>query len=485
VRARLWLVGVGLALAAGALARAACLGAEFWLDEIWSLELARDAASPFAVLFNNKHDNNHHLNTIFLTFVPDGVWWGWYRLHSLFAGTASIALAAKAARRWGRAEAVVAAWLVAGCSWLILASAEARGYALCVLFALVAFDALWGHLDSHSRTSLVVYWAATVLGFLSHLTFIYATLGFVVWSLRRFAREGASSNSQLTRLALTHGPPGLVVAAFYVFAVRGMAVGGGPTASPFGVLASLIGRGLGGPDALKSLPFLVGAAGLFAFGLRRLGREGSDLWVFFLVSCLLAPGLYLAMRPPFLFERYFFVSFTFFLVLASYAIVRLGRPRAENKDAPGDDASPGPPRRGLLPVLILLPFLVGNGVTVWRFAQTGRGDFNEALAWVLRHDDGETVLVTSEPDPSGDPDRGPPFRTAKYVRFYQRHLFPERDVRFVANGEQAGWLFIHRIDDSTPDEVMLDASGRQYHLAKSFPSRGPGAWGWFIYRKVE
>src|SRR5439155_5021304 len=104
-----------------------------------------------------------------------------------------IAMAAKVARRWGRAEAVVAAWLVAGCSWLIQTSAEARGYALCVLFALVAFDALWGYLETRSRLALAVYWVATVLGFLSHLTFVYATMGFVVWSNRHFARERLSS----------------------------------------------------------------------------------------------------------------------------------------------------------------------------------------------------------------------------------------------------------------------------------------------------
>src|SRR5262249_6969978 len=161
--------------------------------------------------------------------------------------------------------------------------------------------------ETRSRTSLAVYWVATVLGFLSHLTFVYATMGFVVWSLRRFARGGASAR-QLSRLALTHGPPGLLVGAFYLVAVPGMEEGGGPPASTFDVLTSLISQGLGGAEGWRSLPWLVGAVGLFAFGARRLGREGSDLWVFFLVSCVLAPGLYLLFRPPYLFERYFFVS---------------------------------------------------------------------------------------------------------------------------------------------------------------------------------
>jgi hypothetical protein len=487
VRSRLWLFAVVAAVVAGALARAACLSAEFWLDEIWSLEFARAAKTPFDVLFATKHDNNHHLNTLFLYFCPDGVWWGWYRLHSLLAGTASIAVAAKVARRWGRTEAVVAAWLVAGCSWLILASAEARGYALCVLFALIAFDALWGYLDTRSPWSLAVYWAATVLGFLSHLTFVYATMGFVVWSLRRFARERSSPGSEVRQLLLTHGPPGLLVVAFYVVAVRGMEKGGGPPASTFEVLGSLIGHALGGPAGWWSLPWVLVAMILFVRGAWQLWREGSDLWVFFLTTCVLAPGLYLVFRPLYLFERYFFVPLTFFLLLAAYAQVRAGMPLRGSTPEPAFDreAAEHDRRSAASSVILLLIFLMGNGDAVWKFTKTGRGDFHEALAWVLAEDHGAVVRVTSEHEPKDDHGnrRGAPFRTEKYVSFYARQLAPDRDVRFV--DADAQWLFVHRIDDSQPPDEVRDADGNVYELAKSFPSRGPGAWGWFVYRRVQ
>src|SRR4051812_34384045 len=113
------------------LLRVVCLDAEFWLDEIWSAGLARQAGS-LAGVFAVRHDNNHHLNTAWLRLLPEDVWPGWYRLHSLLAGLASVLLAARIGSRWGKTASVIAAWLVACNYWLVLASSEARGYALAV-----------------------------------------------------------------------------------------------------------------------------------------------------------------------------------------------------------------------------------------------------------------------------------------------------------------------------------------------------------------
>ena len=119
----LWLVGVLAAVVLGADLRLACLPAEFWLDEIWSWELARSAHS-LADLFSLRQDNNHHLNTLWLFLCPADASPVVYRLHSLTAGLASIILAAKTARRWGQADAVFAAFLTATGYWLVLSSAE-------------------------------------------------------------------------------------------------------------------------------------------------------------------------------------------------------------------------------------------------------------------------------------------------------------------------------------------------------------------------
>src|SRR5262249_28749771 len=153
-----------------------------------------------------------------------------------------------------------------------------------------------------------------------------------------------------------------------------------------------------------------------------------DLWVFFLATCVLAPGLYLLLRPPYLFERYFFVPLTFFLLLAARtvcvggkrdvsgrvpprpeetglypvkrrepgceeAITRRGEIALPQPGSPGLDVSIAPSLQGgavpghgfsvadasgswwqlLVPIVLLMAFLIGNGMTVWRFVQTGRG----------------------------------------------------------------------------------------------------------------
>ena len=70
--------------------------------------------------------------------LPDGASWTLYRLPSFVAGLAVIVLAALFAKGWGSADAVFAAFVTAGCYWLVLSSAEARGYALAVCFSLLA-----------------------------------------------------------------------------------------------------------------------------------------------------------------------------------------------------------------------------------------------------------------------------------------------------------------------------------------------------------
>jgi hypothetical protein len=480
-----WMVGVALAVLLGALLRLACLGAEFWLDEIWSFELAHAASSPVAVLFGTRHDNNHHLNTLWLGLWPAGVWWGWYRLHSLAAGLASIVLAAKVGRRLGQVEAVVAAVLVASCSWLVIAGAEARGYALAVCFALLGLDALWSYLDGGRSLDgggpakpqaaevgrppypLVVFWVAAILGFLSHLTFVHAYLGFVVWSLRRFGRERSSSGDEVRRLAVLHGVPAAFFAVLYLGSVRGMEVGGGPIEPTHEVLARLIGLGLGGPaGGWVVLPIAAIAFALFAGGLWLLARQQRDVWVFFLVTAFAAPALILARRAmvaqSFLAERYFFIPLVFFLLCAAFALAELLRRNGASRAA----------------ALVLLGlFVAGNVWTVRDFAVTGRGDFHEALAWVIKQDKDEVVRVTS------DKQKGSAFRTEKYVLFYAPYLSDGREIAFVP--ADAPWLLVHLLDNRKPPLEQSDEDGNTYRLERSYPSHGPWAWGWFVYRRVQ
>lgn len=457
-----WWILVLLVLAAGALLRTACLSAELWLDELWSWQLARGAGGVAGV-FALKHDNNHHLNSLWLAQLPAGSSWPLFRLHTLAAGLGSIVLAARLGRRFGAADGLFAALLVAACGWLVLASAEARGYTLAVFFALAALDALWSYLDHRSRAALLGFWAASILGFLAHLTFVHAYLGFIVWSHRRFARERTTTADELRRLLICHGPVAAFFVPFYLVSLRGLVFGGGPPAPTGDVIARLISVGLGGPaEGWERFPWLLGAMLLLTTGLWRLHREGRDIWLFFLVAVAVSPALFLIRRTPFLFERYFFVSFVFFLLLVGHVLGTLWRA--------------GGPARGLS-LLVLLAFLAGNVRQVLLFHDAGRGQFHQALAWIAAADPGEEVIVTGDHD----------FRVQKYVEFYASSL--DDPTRLVyrsrtVGGAPADWLLAHRLDGRHPPAAEeRDEAGNVYRLVQAYPSRGPFAWGWFVYRR--
>jgi hypothetical protein len=446
------------ALAAAAGLRLAAASAEFWFDEVWSWQLARGAGSAWDVLAGLRHDNNHQLNTLYLYFCPDGLPWPCYRAHALLAGVLAVALAACAAAWRGRADAVFAAALTATSYWLVLASAEARGYALAVCFALLAYAALRRRLGHGEGWPLPLFWAAVILGFLSHLTFLHAYLGLLLWSVHHYARRRGPGGGEVRPLLLCHAVPGAFAAAFYVFCVRGMELGGGPPASTADVLASLAGVGLGGRAAL---PWLLAAAVVIVWGLRLLVRAGDDAWVFFAIAVVAAPATFLLKRPPFLFERYFLIPFVFFLVLLAHVLGDLWW-----RGTLGRVAAAG----------LLAAFVAGNLLHIEEFVRHGRGRFHEALACVARAD--ETATLTGDHD----------FRVAKMCAFYApyaggRLVYVSRD-ELPPRG--TGWLLVHRLDNGYPPaEVERDAHGNAYRLAWAFPSRGRGCWGWFVYRNAS
>ncbi len=452
-----------LALALGL--RVAALSAEFWFDEIWSWELARAAASAWSIFFTLHHDNNHKLNTLYLFCCPDGAPWAWYRAHSVVAGVAAVALAAWIARRWGRVEAIAAALLMASNYWLVLCSAEARGYSLAVAFALLAFAALRAWLERGGRGWLVLFWLPVVLGFLAHLTFLHCYLALFLWSLRHFARQGKGARAEVGPMLRCHAVPGAFVLVLYFVDVRHMVLGGGPPVPTGEVLTRLLGLGLGGPPAgPRALGRALLAAVGAGWGLWWLARQGESVWVFFAVATVGAPALFLVKRPPFLFERYFLISFVFLLLLLSYSL--------------GDLWRRGPVGR-VAATLLLLAVVGGNVWQVLRFVSNGRGQFHEALAFVAEHDDGATIDVTGDHD----------FRIAKFCAFYGPRV---ADRPFVYHRGDAlppagaTWLIVHRLDERhPPGAVERDAAGNEYRLVRAWPSAGLGSWGCFVYRNAK
>src|SRR3954471_3064953 len=141
-----------LIIVPASLLRVAGIIDDFWLDEIWSHNIAKQIHTPADVLLSPaaRIDNNHPLNTLLIWLLGEHSNWWIYRMPALLAGVGSVMLATMIALRRGRFEAIVATALVGFSYPLIFYSSEARGYSLVVFFALLAFDAAERFLDRQS-----------------------------------------------------------------------------------------------------------------------------------------------------------------------------------------------------------------------------------------------------------------------------------------------------------------------------------------------
>lgn len=462
---RLLLLGM---LVLAVLLRWGALRTEFWFDEIWSWEFARDAASPWQVFAgaHQHHDNNHKLNTLFLRLYPAGADWCWYRLHSFVAGLATVAAGVLVARRRGRAEAVFAALLFSANYWLVLCSTEARGYAIVVCFALLAFYALQEYLAHGRRRMLVLFWFSVMLGFSAHLTFLHCYLALGLWSVYHGARHHLPPRTELRQLLACHLVPCLFVAALYVVDIRRMQLGGAPPQPVYLVLGRLLSLGLGVTPSPAGFIAATGLAVLaLGFGLRVLAREEEHVWLFFAAVIVGSPALFLLGKPAYLFERYFFISFVFFLLLLSYALGALWHRS----------------RWSALAAVVLALGMTGGGILqIAAFERGGRGHFLDALAYVDRQSPSGEVSVCGDYD----------FRVRKFYQFYipylnggERFTYREQET-LPAHGTD--WLLVHALDDRHPPQPRLyDVNGNAYEHVRDFPAARFGGWNWHVYRNVD
>jgi hypothetical protein len=477
-------------VALAALLRGLCLSAELWLDEVWSWEFARSAETPWQIFTgpNHHHDNNHKLNTLYLFFIPDGEPFAFYRLHSFFAGLASVLLAFRAVSRRGSLAALFAALLVAVNYWFVLCSAEARGYALALALALAAFDGLQRHLRDGGVWYLVQFWFAVLLGFLAHLTFLHAYLALAVWSVYHFARHRAAKGSEIVQLLRVHAVPAAFVALLFLTDVRGMQLGGGPPIPVEEVLGRLLCFGLGVPFSFWGvLIVVIVVVAVYVRGVQMLRLEMDDSWAFFAMATLGAPLMVLAARPPFIYERYFFLPFLFFLLLFAYVLADLAQRSLPGRIAAG---------------VVLLLISTANFGEIMEFVQGGgRGDFLKALQTIDANNGPGDVTITSDSD----------VRVPKMLAFYNHYLKPPRHFHYVKlddwqerarlYGLLAGaagrftysyqhapeWLLIERPERNYPpaEKIAFPEPGdAPYEMDAAYEVTAFGGWNWYVYRRV-
>jgi hypothetical protein len=474
---------LGIAVAAFAALRLACLRHDLWLDEIWSLQLVGLAHSPLQLLTRLPSENNHPLNSLWLYLLgPAAPEWS-YRLLSWATGSAAVGLAGLLARRQfqrmhpadaeGGAEA--AGWitvLLFGGSYLfVLYSSEARGYAPALGFSLLAGYVLLRAPAAPVSAWAVVYWLTCVLGLLAHAVSAQVVIGGLGFSLVALARSSESRGRRAASLLWWHALPVLFLACYFLLFFRHLVPGGATFAGtnhvPLGfVFGDLAAFSLGFPVSLglaAALPVLLLAA-LVSLGL--VFRRDRALATFYALAVFLTPlpGIWSATESV-LFPRFFFISAAGALLLIGYLLARAWSARGWAR----------PLAAGALGL-----FLLGSGLQVRRLLTEGRGEYREALRYAVQQTPGAEVTVSTDFSE---------FRNSTVIAHYgPAAAGPGRSIRYLPSGRWRppgpAWLFVERIDHEPPAPDHLYAAGVYYQLERVFPHAPLSGWDWYLYRNT-
>lgn len=191
---------IALLTLAGLVLRILAARGGLWLDEAWSAVVAQDVGTPAGVFVRINHDNNHHLNSLWLQLVGSTAPPLLQRALSIVTGTATIPIAAAIAMRRGPAAAILAAIAFALSPFLVTLGSEARGYAPMLLAWVVAIDVAdrWLANPATSPPATAIALAAA-FGCLSQATMVFGLTALGIWvALERWRLAGLQRAMQAT-----------------------------------------------------------------------------------------------------------------------------------------------------------------------------------------------------------------------------------------------------------------------------------------------
>jgi hypothetical protein len=465
---RAWLLGAGLVALAGVLARWRAAQGELWLDEIWSVHLAMEAETPLGVFTRLHHDNNHHLNTLWFMLLGDGHRSLLHRIPALLASLGAVALVARGPIPGGAAARPLAVVAFSWSWFLVHYGSEGRGYALLMLFALAAYQALERLLATGRRKWAVAFAVAGLLALLSHLTFAFVLAGLYAWAglalLRGRGQAPAASALRSPATLALLALPGAGLVAIWAVDVRHLLIGGGPDYAVLEVLRELGRTAFAVPEGPAVL-LLIALVAAMVFEVAAMARAREPQWAFWAVALVLAPAVLLTVRRPvFLAARYFSFAVPFVLLLVSAFLARCVRSG----------------RIGRVAVALLtLSFVVASTGPIARLMVDGRGHYREAIAFLAANTAGPVISV------GGDND----FRDSTVLHYYENAAAP-KEVDYVTAGHWTAtapcWLLRHQaaLGVRSP-QALSGVNGRMYVLAGVFPYAGVSGWAWEVYRLAE
>jgi hypothetical protein len=435
---------------------------DLWLDEIWSIFFAEAARSPWEILTRFKHDNNHVLNTLYLYAIGKQQDLMLYRGLAIASGIGSLILLRKIASRWGAVESAIVVLLAATSYPLLLYFSEARGYAPAIFFGLLSFFLLRECQCTFRPALLILFWCASILGALSHLSFMIVFLSLVIFTLHHELNGDAPLVRRFVQVGIYLMVPGVTITAFYLTYARGMTIGGGPPVDKFIVLQQGIASFAGLPDGLRALGIPLAFLPVL-WSLASLYRAGDEEWSFYVSVLLAAPALAIIFAGEQYFNyRYIIVCFPFAYLLLARLLTIASRAEARFFR--------------YLAFIVLDLFVVGQVFHLAPFFEYGRGSYKPIIAEMESATAGTTITVGSDND----------FRNKMVLLFYERFFPGGKEVRYVDQSSWSDtppeWLIVHSLDESVDPEPWVAAeNGQIYRLAKAERFSGNSGFSWFLY----
>lgn len=304
-----------------------------WVDEIWSLKDLVPISRFWQILWGISQDNNHYLYSIYLYFAyPVSHNEIWLRAPSIVAGVAAIPLMAQLAGR-DRVGSIAAAAMTAGSAFLVTYGAQARGYALAVLFWIVAYRQLEKAMDAPTSRARWLFALAMGVAAFCHLAtfavaFLFGLAAFCEFLRRqRNLLQAIRASVQVFWPSLVgFAPMALCLVAGYVEVGRFIVNFVRPY-SPvlaFAGFSQMIVATLAGTMTPLLILVAIPLVAIGVFAVSRVSAISSFRRICYATMLLGLPALVLIVKPPNShIPRYYLISAVFLILAAAdlFAIV--------------------------------------------------------------------------------------------------------------------------------------------------------------------
>ncbi len=288
-----------------------------WVDEAWSAVMVERARTPLGIFTAINHDNNHHLNSLWMWLIGYGAPPLALRALSIATGTATILVAAAIGAQRSCRHALVGATLVAVSPIMVDYGSEARGYMpmLLTLMTMIWLVLRWLDAGAGQRPPRWRLALLATLGLLSQLTMVFGICALALWvavALRTRHGEGNTTARTIRVLLPT------IVATVAVFGLVLGAAAVSPTGLQVGdyvafsltamgrALVVMVAASIGG---LAAPTWIAGVATIAALALVTIVRKRDPAAIFYLAAIVGLPlGLAVLRVGNTGMPRYFLIS---------------------------------------------------------------------------------------------------------------------------------------------------------------------------------